>query len=115
MYDIKNVQKLGRMKDVAPGPFEGFAAFDAAAFEAGALPVKVKELIAVAVACTTQCPYCIEIHAGKARQAGATEAELAEAGLVAAAIRAGGAVTHLTHALSGAAAEAQGPARLQIR
>jgi len=55
--------------------------------------------MAVAVALTTQCPYCIAIHAKKAKQAGATEQELAETAIVAAAIRAGGAMTHGTHAL----------------
>lgn len=48
---------------------------------------------------TTQCPYCIEIHTRNARRAGATDAELAEAAIVAAALRAGAAVTHATHAL----------------
>jgi AhpD family alkylhydroperoxidase len=59
-----------------------------------------KELIAIAVALTTQCPYCIDIHSGNARKAGATDAEIAEAAMVAAALRAGAAVTHSTHALS---------------
>jgi AhpD family alkylhydroperoxidase len=59
-------------------------------------------LIAVAVAVTTQCPYCVDIHANNARKAGATEAELAEAAIVAAALRAGGAVTHAAHTLSDA-------------
>jgi AhpD family alkylhydroperoxidase len=63
------------------------------------LPVKYKELIAVAVALTTQCPYCIVIHSGNARRAGATEAELAEVAMVAAVLRAGASVTHPTHAL----------------
>ena len=76
-----------------------FVAFDAAAFKDGAIPMKYKELIAVAVAFTTQCPYCIEIHAKKAKAAGCTEAEIAEATLVAAALRAGGAMTHGTHAI----------------
>jgi len=57
-------------------------------------------LIAVAVALTTQCPYCIEIHTGNAKKAGANETELAEAAMIAAALRAGAAVTHATHALS---------------
>jgi len=48
---------------------------------------------------TTQCPYCIEIHTQKAKKAGATEQELVETTLVAAAIRAGGAMAHGTHAL----------------
>src|SRR5262249_36622195 len=67
----------------------------------GAIPLKYKELTAVAVALTTQCPYCTEVHAKKARKAGATEQELAETTLVAAALQAGGAVTHGTHALEG--------------
>jgi AhpD family alkylhydroperoxidase len=54
---------------------------------------------AVAVALTTQCPYCIEIHSSGARDAGASDAELAETVLVAAALRADGAITHVTHAL----------------
>jgi AhpD family alkylhydroperoxidase len=48
---------------------------------------------------TTQCPYCIEVHSKKAKKAGATEQELAETTLIAAALRAGAAVTHGTHAL----------------
>jgi AhpD family alkylhydroperoxidase len=56
--------------------------------------------MAVAVAATTQCPYCIDIHTNNARKAGATEAELAEACIVAAALRAGASITHSTHALS---------------
>jgi AhpD family alkylhydroperoxidase len=51
-------------------------AFDEAAFKDGVIPLKYKELMAVAVALTTQCPYCIEIHAGRGKKAGATEQEL---------------------------------------
>ena len=54
---------------------------------------------AVAVALTTQCPYCIEIHTKAARDAGADDAQLSETAVVAAAIRAGGAITHATHLL----------------
>jgi AhpD family alkylhydroperoxidase len=75
-------------------------AFDAAAFSGGVIPLKYKELIAFAVALTTQCPSCIEVHSNRARGAGATEKELAEATLIAAALRAGGAMTHGTHALA---------------
>src|SRR5438067_2411472 len=52
---------------------QGIVAFDEAAFKGGAIPLKYKELMAVAVALTTQCPYYIEIHAKKAKKAGATE------------------------------------------
>lgn len=99
MYAKENLAKLKKMDALAPEVMKAFWAFDKAAFADGAIPAKFKELIAVAVALTTQCPYCIEIHSGKARQAGATEAELVEAGLIAASLRAGGAVTHTTHAL----------------
>ena len=99
MYDMYHLSKMKSLGTHAPDAMKAFQAFDAAAFADGALPVKVKELIAVAVAVTTQCPYCIEIHAKKAKAAGATDAELSEATLVAAALRAGGAVTHATHVI----------------
>ena len=99
MYDMKNVAKLGKIGELAPEAFRAFVAFDEAVVKGGVVPLKYKELIAVGVALTTQCPYCIEIHAAKARQAGATEQELAETALVAAAVRAGGAMTHGTHAM----------------
>ncbi len=100
MYDMENMKKLGRLGELAPQAWKGFVAFDQAAMADGAIPAKTKELIAIGVAMTTQCPYCIEIHTKRAKQAGCTEAELAEAVLVAAALRAGAAVTHGTHCLS---------------
>ena len=99
MYDMKNLTKFEKLGQLAPEAFKAFVAFDAAALKEGAIPRKYKELMAVAVALTTQCPYCIEIHARKAKQAGATEQELAETTLVAAALRAGAAMTHGTHTL----------------
>ena len=100
MYNHKNLAKLTKMNSLAPAVMEAFWAFDKAAVADGAIPVKYKELIAVAVALTTQCPYCIDIHSGNARKAGATDAEMVEAGMIAAALRAGAAVTHATHALT---------------
>src|SRR6187431_3090486 len=100
MYTKENLTKIKTMNELAPEAMKAFWAFDKAAVADGAIPVKYKELIAVGVALTTQCPYCIEIHSGNARRAGATDTELAEAAMVAAALRAGAAVTHATHALS---------------
>ncbi len=100
MYNQENLPRISKMNNLAPEVMKAFWAFNKAAVAEGAIPVKYKELIAVAVALTTQCPYCINIHTGNARKAGATEAELVEAGMVAAALRAGAAVTHTTHALS---------------
>jgi AhpD family alkylhydroperoxidase len=99
MYDMKNLKKMERFGELVPDAFKAFAAFDEAAFRGEAIPLKYKELIAVAVALTTQCPYCIEVHAQRARKAGANDEELAETTLVAAALRAGGAITHGTHTL----------------
>jgi AhpD family alkylhydroperoxidase len=97
MYATANLKYLATLGQHAPTAMQAFAAFDAAAMAPGALPVKTKELIALAVAHTTQCPYCIHIHVDKARQAGCSDAEIAEAVMVAAALRAGAAVTHGTH------------------
>jgi AhpD family alkylhydroperoxidase len=58
--------------------------------------------MAIAVALTTQCAYCIEVHRQKAVEAGASENELAETIHVAAALRAGAAITHGTHLLKDA-------------
>ena len=101
MYTKEKLAKVKTMNALAPQVMNAFWAFDKLAVADGAIPVKYKELIAVAVALTTQCPYCIDIHAANARKAGATDTELTEAAMVAAALRAGGAVTHATHALNG--------------
>jgi AhpD family alkylhydroperoxidase len=100
MYSRENLTRLKKMDELAPELMKTFWAFDKAAVAAGAIPVKFKELIAIAVALTTQCPYCIEIHSGNARRAGATEAEIVEAAIVAASLRAGAAITHATHGLT---------------
>jgi AhpD family alkylhydroperoxidase len=100
MYDMSNLKKLKTLGQLAPAAWQGFEAFDKAALADGAIPAKMKELMAVAVALTTQCPYCIEIHSKRAKAAGCTEAELAETVMVAAALKAGGAITHGTHCLS---------------
>jgi AhpD family alkylhydroperoxidase len=99
MYDMKNLKRLKKLEASAPEAIKAFWAFDKAAMAAGAIPVKYKELMALAVAFTTQCPYCIEIHAGKARDAGASDQEISEVVAVSAALRAGAAITHGTHAL----------------
>ena len=105
MYNKNHLAKLKKMDSLAPEAMKAFWAFDKAALAHGAIPVKYKELIAVAVAHTTQCPYCIDIHAANARKAGATDCELVEAAMVVAALRAGAAVTHATHALSDSTAD----------
>jgi AhpD family alkylhydroperoxidase len=102
MYDMKNLAKLKNLEVHAPEAMKAFWAFDKAAWAGGAIPRKYKELMAVAVALTIQCPYCIELHVDRAREMGASDPEIAEAVLAAAALRAGGAITHGTHAMNGA-------------
>jgi AhpD family alkylhydroperoxidase len=97
MYAKSNLSKLGHIGELAPEAMSAFQAWDKAALADGAIPKKYKELMAIAVALTTQCPYCIDIHRQQAIKAGVTETELAEAVHVAAALRAGGAITHGTH------------------
>jgi AhpD family alkylhydroperoxidase len=97
MYDKAHLKKLKTLGRGASKAMDAFWAFDKAALEDGAVPKKYKELIALAVALTTQCPYCLEIHRGNAVAAGATPEEIAETALVAAALRAGAAVTHASH------------------
>jgi len=101
MYNIKNLDKMKTLEVHAPEAMKAFVAFDKAALAEGAIPGKYKELMALALACTTQCPYCIDLHSNKARETGASDSEMAEAVLIAAALRAGGAITHGTHVMKG--------------
>jgi AhpD family alkylhydroperoxidase len=84
---------------LAPKPAEAFKAFSQSVFADGALPTKTKQLVAVAVAHVTQCPYCIRAHTKLAMRHGATPEEIMEAIWVAAEMRAGGAYAHSAIAL----------------
>jgi AhpD family alkylhydroperoxidase len=97
MYDMAKLKNLGTLGEGATKAMSAFWAFDKAALSDGVVPKKYKELIALAVALTTQCPYCLELHRAAAEKAGATPAEVAETALVAAALRAGAAITHAVH------------------
>jgi AhpD family alkylhydroperoxidase len=97
MYNISNLAKLKRLDEHASDAMKAFWSFNKEAFALGAIDVLNKQLIAVAVALTTQCPYCIELHVQSARKEGATDEMLAEAAVIAAAMRAGGAITRASH------------------
>lgn len=97
MYDMNNLKQLGALSKNAPNAMKAFQTLDQAALEDGVIPKKYKELIAIAVALTTQCPYCLEIHKKHAIDAGATQEELAEVTFISAALRSGAAVVHGTH------------------
>lgn len=93
-YRKDSISKLGKLYQLKPETLQAFMDFDGKVYADGALSTKIKELIAVACAHVTQCPYCIEGHTKRAKKAGAEEAELAEAIFVAASLRAGGALAH---------------------
>ena len=84
---------------LAPGTAKAFRAFSQSVFADGALSASTKQLIAVAVAHVTQCPYCIRSHTGAALGKGSSAEEIMEAIWVAAEMRAGGAVAHSALAL----------------
>jgi AhpD family alkylhydroperoxidase len=98
-HDAADVRLLKEMRKLAPADYEAWYGLNSIIARDGAIPRKYRELIAVAVACTTQCPYCIEAHAKGAKAAGASREEVVEAALLAAALRAGGAAMHGTMAL----------------
>jgi AhpD family alkylhydroperoxidase len=103
--------ELSHMRqELAPETEKAFRAFSKQVFADGALGAKMKQIIAVAVAHVTQCPYCINGHTRAALRAGARPEELMEAIWVAAEMRAGGAYAHATVALAAMAQAAPAPA-----
>lgn len=99
VYPSVTKEIADQRKNLAPKPAEAFKAFNQSVFADGALPAKIKQLIAVAVAHVTQCPYCIRGHSKAALNQGATAEEIMEAIWVAAEMRAGGAYAHSVLAL----------------
>jgi AhpD family alkylhydroperoxidase len=94
IYPSANRELVEQRKSLAPKPAEAFKAFSQSVFADGAIAAKTKQLIAVAVAHVTQCPYCIRGHTKAAMQHGATPEEIMEAIWVAAEMRAGAAYAH---------------------
>ncbi|TWU22040.1 Alkyl hydroperoxide reductase AhpD [Novipirellula galeiformis] len=99
VYPPASKRHASERKRLAREPAEAFKAFSRSVFAEGALPAKTKQLIAVAVAHVTQCPYCIKAHTDGAMQHNATAEEIMEAIWVAAEMRAGAAYAHSILAL----------------
>lgn len=99
LYPTLNRELAARRSVLAPKADEAFRAFNDAVFSEGALPTKLKQLIAVAAAHVTQCPYCIRGHTKAALKAGASREEIMEAIWVATEMRAGAAYAHSALAL----------------
>ena len=68
-----------RLRAAIPDVYAGYAALHGGAMGDGALPAKVKELIALAIAVTRECDGCVTAHARAAVRQGVTAAEVAEA------------------------------------
>jgi AhpD family alkylhydroperoxidase len=94
MYPSTTREATQKRRELSPATEEAFQAFSQKVFAEGALSIKMKQLIAVAVAHVTQCPYCIKGHTKAALRHGASQEELMEAIWVAAEMRAGGAYAH---------------------
>jgi len=87
----KSAQKLAELQ---PELFEKFVEFERVVYQPGKLSTKVKELMAVGITHVTQCDACIGYHTHKAKEAGATDEEIAEAVFVAMELLAGAAIGH---------------------
>jgi AhpD family alkylhydroperoxidase len=99
-HDTDDLKRIRDLAKLAPEEFKAWIALDQiVAREDGHVPRKYRELIALAVAHTTQCVYCIDVHTRSAKKVGCTREEVAETVLLAAALRAGGAAAHGTLAL----------------
>ena len=99
MYPESSRELRHQREELAPATAAAFKAFSEQVFAEGALSQKTKQLIALAVAHVTQCPYCIRGHTEGALRKGATQQEVMEAIWVAAEMRAGGAYAHSSLAL----------------
>lgn len=96
-HSPEDLDRLGEYKDLAGPEFAAYAKFDGSiGRDGGEIDRLHRELIAVGVAISSQCPYCLQVHVGQAKKAGATKAQIAEASMIAAALGAGAAVTHGT-------------------
>lgn len=111
IYPRMNKEHAVQRHQLAPEPMDAFKAFSRSVFADGALPAKTKQLIAVAAAHVTQCPYCIQGHTDGALKSGATPEEIMEAIWVAAEMRAGAAYAHSVIALETITKSQETPAR----
>src|SRR3954447_12031317 len=93
-HGVDMTKQMKHLRERAPDAFRACLDSDGKVCAAGALPVKTKELMALAVAHVTQCPWCIDAHAQRAVKAGASDAEIGETIFVSMAMAAGAAWSH---------------------
>ncbi|EFM10762.1 alkylhydroperoxidase like protein, AhpD family [Paenibacillus curdlanolyticus YK9] len=100
LYKRSNLARLPELQKLVPEAAKTYYRFMDQAFEPRVLSARVKELIAVAVAHVTGCPYCIEVHVGKLKAEQGTSKEIAEAIVAASVIQAEAVMLHGTNALA---------------
>ena len=93
-YDPADLARFHQISDHAPDLGEKFFAWYGAVFEDGALTAREKALMALAVAQSIQCPYCIDAYTQDSLSKGCDEEQLTEAVHVATAIKGGAALVH---------------------
>ncbi len=79
---------------LSPENIDAWRNFSKTVYKEGKLSEQTKQLIAIAVAHVTQCPYCIRSHTRHALKKGVTKEEIMEVIWIAAEMRAGAAVAH---------------------
>lgn len=94
LYQKSYIRRLPELMKLAPDTFKAFSKFDQLALSEGVIPKKTKELIAIAIAHITGCPYCIEAHINGAKRLEASKEEVTEAIMVATALKAGSSIAH---------------------
>jgi AhpD family alkylhydroperoxidase len=98
-YSKDSLASIGKLVELKPDIATALFTFDQKVFEEGTLSTKTKELIAIGAAHITRCPYCIEGHVKRAKKAGASDEEIAEAIFVGIAMNAGASVAHTCFAM----------------
>lgn len=94
LYSVPTPENSQLRAKATPEIMDAWRNFSRTVFKAGALDEKTKQLIAIAVAHVTQCPYCIHSHTEQAVRKGCSKEEIMEAVWIAAEMRAGAAYSH---------------------
>lgn len=93
-YDPADLKKFGKISEWNKELGDKFFEYYGKVFEEGALSAREKSLIALAVAHTEMCPYCIDAYTQDGLQRGITKEEMMEAVHVGAAIKSGASLVH---------------------
>ncbi len=90
----------GKMKELVPDVMRGFGGMFQAIMKKGALSVREKELIAVAIGVALRCAPCVDLHVQASLKAGATREQILEAAGVAVVICGGASLTYIPEVIA---------------